>query len=572
MPTSLFRTLASLVCRLAQPGPRRFLAWSAVVVAAGLSLQVAWNGFATSSRGDGNSGHATIDFGGQYMLARMMIAGQGHHLYDRKRQWPVLEQAYSRDSQAPNQPESDAEKLMSWTMGSDSPEAGKAFASFLLPLAGPTSSCGPLDTTLLLRASQDAWTPEARDEAVKHQRGGPLYPPTQALLFAPLALLPPQPAYRLVQVVNLALIFWCGWVVHLYSDRRLSWPIATLGLILFPGFSGAINLGQNPVISLTLLMTGWLLMNRRHPFLGGILWGLLAFKPVWAVAFGPALVLTGRWRAAAGMVLTGVVLVALTLPLVGVDAWFDWVALGKEASDGYDTDENWIHLSRDLSNVLRRYTLTFKDQWSTNEGDFLPRYSGKATWLGTTAVWLLLSLFFRRRVGGNEGVGPAFVLLGAWMSCFHFMYYDTLLAALPVSLLFTDPARLLELHYLWLGRLRGLRSWLMVLFNQVPLIVLVLTVIVCQTAPGLDTSWNFPPFDTIFLWFLWLWCGVQVARPLFPHQASLAVQQGGEFGTDVGGAHQGFGDQDGPDARGAEAVQVGPGTNTTLADQANIGR
>src|SRR5262249_49005765 len=31
-----------------------------------------------------------------------------------------------------------------------------------------------------------------------------------------------------------------------------------------------------------------------------------------------------------------------------------------------------------------------------------------------------------------------------WLSCFHFMYYDVLLSALPVFLLFTEPRRYLE--------------------------------------------------------------------------------------------------------------------------------
>ena len=34
-----------------------------------------------------------------------------------------------------------------------------------------------------------------------------------------------------------------------------------------------------------------------------------------------------------------------------------------------------------------------------------------------------------------EGPATAFLLLSAWLLCFHFMYYDVLLAALPIFLL-----------------------------------------------------------------------------------------------------------------------------------------
>jgi hypothetical protein len=42
------------------------------------------------------------------------------------------------------------------------------------------------------------------------------------------------------------------------------------------------------------------------------------------------------------------------------------------------------------------------------------------------------------------GPPAAFLFLGAWLSCFHFMYYDILLTALPVLLLLTSPRRYLQ--------------------------------------------------------------------------------------------------------------------------------
>src|SRR5439155_1690246 len=43
-----------------------------------------------------------------------------------------------------------------------------------------------------------------------------------------------------------------------------------------------------------------------------------------------------------------------------------------------------------------------------------------------------------------DGTGTAFVLLGAWLCCFHFMFYDTLLSSLGVFVLLQEPRRFLR--------------------------------------------------------------------------------------------------------------------------------
>ena len=61
------------------------------------------------------------------------------------------------------------------------------------------------------------------------------------------------------------------------------------------------------------------------------------------------------------MAATGAGLVLLTLPVVGVQAWFDWLHVGSMAADTYATDRNWIFLSRDLFGIPRRMLLDFPD-------------------------------------------------------------------------------------------------------------------------------------------------------------------------------------------------------------------
>src|SRR5207247_2436960 len=160
---------------------------------------------------------------------------------------------------------------------------------------------------------------------------------------------PPRPGYRAGQLGNLLLVFLCALAIVRLSEGTVWWPLATLLLTAFPGFGGGLNLAQNATLSLTILLWGWVLLVRGREGWAGAVWGLLAFKPVWAVAFFPVPVLTGRWRMAAAMLATGAGLALATVPVVGGGAWLDWLAVGREGDHYYEAVENWINQSRDLS-------------------------------------------------------------------------------------------------------------------------------------------------------------------------------------------------------------------------------
>ena len=105
---------------------------------------------------------------------------------------------------------------------------------------------------------------------------------------------------------------------------------------------------------------GWALASRGYNVAAGIVWGLFAFKPVWAAAFFLVPLLMRRWRFCLAMVLTGAVLGALTLPFVGLQSWFDWLQVGSDASELYKVNKNWIHLSRDLQGLPRCMFMDFE--------------------------------------------------------------------------------------------------------------------------------------------------------------------------------------------------------------------
>src|SRR5205807_5978489 len=109
-----------------------------------------------------------------------------------------------------------------------------------------------------------------------------------------------------------------------------------------------------------VLVWGWVLLAEGRPGWAGVVWGLLAFKPVWALAFFLVPLLTRRWRMCLTMAATGLVQIALTLPWVGIPTWRDWLEVGRAGAACYNTDKNWIFLSRDLLGIPRRFLLDFK--------------------------------------------------------------------------------------------------------------------------------------------------------------------------------------------------------------------
>jgi hypothetical protein len=144
------------------------------------------------------------------------------------------------------------------------------------------------------------------------------------------------------------------------------------------------------------------------------------------------------------MGLTGLAQIALTLPVVGWHSWMDWLAVGRDAAHQYTLQESWIILSRDLVSIPRRWLLTFQDNLAVNPERRLPTVLGHALWYGVIGLTVLVALWRRRRVRAVDGPPAAFLMLGAYFGCFHFMYYDVMISALPVGLLFTEPRRYLR--------------------------------------------------------------------------------------------------------------------------------
>ena len=498
---------------------RLVAAWLIALTSGALVLEYAWRVFHAEYRPNGNSGHTTIDFGGQWLMGAMLVQGKGQELYNRDEQRKLLQVAYPKELEPPDDKKTeeeklgDAENLMRWFMTKD-------------------------------RSADPAQRPV----------GGPLYPPVHAIFFAPIGLFDPLTGYHINQALSIVWAFLGGLGVSYLTRRRIWWPVATTLILIYPGFKAGIQLGQNPPLTLCILIWGWALLARGRPVAGGMVWGLLAFKPVWALAFLLVPLVARQWRFCLAMIGTGVALGLATLPFVGLHSWFDWLEVGKVASRTYNTDQNWVFYSRDLLGLPRRWLLDF--QISANERDrFDAALIGWAMLVACLEITLLLAAL--RKDQAKEPTGPpaAFLLMGAWLCCYHFMYYDVLLTALPFFVLCAEPRRLLEPTFLAFTTIRGpelpgdfaayyrplpgddypppapslelgyRNFWV---FNKIELNLFALLLLWEHAAAniywgltmtngwmdrplelGVRVGGYYFPWDTLLLIVFWLWCGVR---------------------------------------------------------------
>jgi arabinofuranan 3-O-arabinosyltransferase len=569
-------------------GTRRshaLLLWLLTLIVGGYLLWHAFKWFDIPSntpedrrRTDGNGGHVQIDFGGQWLMGRMVVCGHGRELYHRQRLWEVARDAFPVENEdSLSRTESivpgplrvfakpdedlkhDADRMMGWFMGSDAPEWRVACGAVAAPLAMDPFG-NPFFAAALQGASTETLTPAVVEKVSIPAIGGPLYPPIHAFFYAPLGAIDhPQQAYRVFQVIAALFVFLAGLGIKVLSRGRIWWSIGTLILFLYPGTRGGLDLGQNPTITLAIAIWGWVLAARGYNVAGGMIWGLFAFKPIWGLAFFLVPVLTRRWRFCIAMVLTGVGLAAATLPFVGLQTWFDWLSVGKEAAALYNVNKNWITLSRDLQGIPRRILHDFSLPEAERDTT-LAKTLAWSLWgvVIATTTWIYLRYGDRQR---STGVGIGFLFFGAFLTCYRFMYYDLLLSAVGFAALLSEPKRFLRTHVFGLtpvsqtpvlGTARELNppqpttnilgSRLLGYINSFPLTVLVLLLLVENSFSGMNLqatlgfgyyarvttgadgatgiatprveadSGSSNPMDTYLIFMLWMWCGLQLIR------------------------------------------------------------
>jgi hypothetical protein len=187
--------------------------------------------------------------------------------------------------------------------------------------------------TAVLNATHAAWL---RDKLVFHPW---VYPPFTLLLALPFCLLPFGASYVSFQLLSLAGLAAAlrGWAA---SGRAFLWLLA--GVALCPGTAFTLGAGQNSFFTGSLLLGGLALVI-SSPVLAGILLGLLAFKPQFAVLAPIALLALGAWRALGAAAVTVTALLLLSLLAPGVALWQGWLRLFLGGDPAF---HHWVNEGR----------------------------------------------------------------------------------------------------------------------------------------------------------------------------------------------------------------------------------
>jgi hypothetical protein len=244
------------------------------------------------------------------------------------------------------------------------------------------------------------------------------YPPTALLIDLPLSLLP----------YFLSLAAWLAVTMGLYLlvlYCLAPHPLTLLWSLAFFGTFENFYFGQNGFLSAALLGGGLLLLD-NSPLLGGVLLGLLSYKPHLAALIPLALLAGGRWRALAGAGVAAVCLVLASLWAFPVNMW-----------------GLFLHSIPPTMARLYGQALWFYKMPTVFAAVRLAGFGVPAAWVGQSlamaaAVILVVWLW---RAPASPAVRASGLIMGILLFSPHIWYYDLPLLAIPLAWLWWEGHR-----------------------------------------------------------------------------------------------------------------------------------
>ena len=139
------------------------------------------------------------------------------------------------------------------------------------------------------------------------------YPPSILPLILWLGALPYGVALALWSLIGVLALYAAVWP---YSRS----PLTAVLILVSPAVAACVDVGQNGLITAALLIGGLRLVDRR-PWFGGVLIGLVTFKPQLGLLIPLALAAAGRWKAIGGAAASALVLAAAGTIIAGEQGW-----------------------------------------------------------------------------------------------------------------------------------------------------------------------------------------------------------------------------------------------------------
>ena len=237
------------------------------------------------------------------------------------------------------------------------------------------------------------------------------YPPMFLLLVLPLSLLPFVTSWVVFETVTLA--------GYLAVIRRIApIPIGLRLAITFPGVIINFMCGQNGFLT-TALIGGGLLLLERGPVLAGCLFGLMAYKPQFAILIPFTLLVAREWRALIATAISAILFALASLAVFGEPTWRAFI--------GSLPFFQKIVLERGAINFSTLQTIFGAVRMWGGSVDVAYMFQGLVAIYAATAVVLVW------QTGRPFALKAATLAVGSLMVSPYVLQYDLMLLALPIA-------------------------------------------------------------------------------------------------------------------------------------------
>jgi hypothetical protein len=257
------------------------------------------------------------------------------------------------------------------------------------------------------------------------------YPAVYILPFLFLSIIPPVPAFIIWALTNISI---AGKVIRgmAVKSRVDSWGFVAMG-VLFQPIAIALMVGQLSIVMLYGVYRSFSEFAKGRDFYAGLWCGLLYLKPQLTVFFALVFLIKRRWRALAGLITAGFLILVSSIMVVGFD--------GVLAH--YQTMRSMAGFRGTLPIIGPQAMIN----WRGVLISILPRDVSEAVGLNTTLALSLFttSLLFGIWRGEWNPRGPRFArqflatLIIAMLSSFHTHIHSAALLIVPaISILLND--------------------------------------------------------------------------------------------------------------------------------------
>ncbi|WNV08520.1 glycosyltransferase family 87 protein [Tardiphaga sp. 709] len=239
------------------------------------------------------------------------------------------------------------------------------------------------------------------------------YPPIFLLVATPLAMLPYPFALAIWQ--GGSFVFYLFVISAILKRAALPDAVHRLWLPVAMAFPAAfINLGhgQNGFLTAGLFGSALLALPQR-PYLAGILFALMAYKPQFAIVIPLALFAAGQWRCIAAATITIIALTCITTALFGIDCWIAFASV-TETSRQLLLEQGQVGFEK-LQSAFAAIRM-----W---RGNILSAYLVQ----GIVSIAVIASAVWAWRVARDANLKAAILLIATLLASPHVLDYDLML-------------------------------------------------------------------------------------------------------------------------------------------------